>query len=114
MSVAEFIETEGLSLLMKRFWAFHGWLAKAHAVISFEEMTSGIQPAADAMCADLGINPAPLRAVLNENAPMVTPDYPGTFSGSLSDWKKYWTEPLDDLWNANGGKEVEFAYGYKN
>lgn len=89
------------------YMSYSKWLNTKAFCFRFEDMLTG-QETINGLADYLG------KQRLN---PDIFKDIPGgtyTWTGELSDWKKYWTDGLDKIWVSEGMVEVEKSLGYEN
>lgn len=70
----------------------------------------------ESLLSDGGVTVAGIAAVLGVMA--FDDCYPNiigpteTYTGKLSDWRNYWTPAIEEVWQAEGGADIQRAFGY--
>lgn len=84
------------------YYGYAKWLTSKAHIVRFESlMDRSAIPALAAFC-EVSVKPIALEGG--------TP----TWTGELSDWRKYWTEGIDRVWREEGMEVVERGLGYAN
>ena len=111
--VDSFMHNTGIiSTLLRQHRDFYGWLEKGIPV-KFSDFVSDKNIARD-LCAALDLPYHDPAESLCGNAPWVTKEYRGTWSGNHSHWEEFWDSTVDSLWQQYGGPEVETLYGFRD
>lgn len=110
--VQERIDAEAIDRVLGRMRAYAGWRDRAAISVRFIDYVEDPRRVSAAVCHALGIPHADPMKVFGDNAPWITREYRGTWSGCHSAWQAFWTDQIDALWSAAGGQEVEKLYGY--